>query len=145
MKHIAALFLLLTLLLAACETTGSSRGASKNCRSSGTSGSCTITIQSIQGTVSQKIENGSFRSSHNAAQVTVKMTGASAPVRVYLNGPNDEHTAVEVQPGSTAEMSGLADITGTDPRGFNVYFEVMDEAEGASVENIQAEVTYEVP
>ncbi len=143
MKRIAALFLLMTLLLAACETTGSSRGASKSCRSSGTSGSCTITIQSIQGTVSQKIENSAFRSSHDAAEVTVTMNGASGGVRVYLNGPDDQRTAVEVQPGGTAELTGPADITGTDPRGFNVYFEVLEE--GASVENIQAEVTYEVP
>ncbi len=143
MKRIAALFLLMTLLLAACETTGSSQGASKNCRSSGTSGSCTITIQSIQGTVSQKIENSAFRSSHDAAQVTVKMTGASGAVRLYVNGPDNQQNGVEVQPGGTAELTGPADITGTDPRGFNVYFEVLEE--GASVENIQAEVTYEVP
>lgn len=145
MKRLAVLLLLFTLLLAACETTGSSRGVSKRCQSSGTSGSCTITIQSIQGTVSQKIENNNFRSSHAAAQVTISVTGESAPLRVYLTGPQDEHNAVEVQPGGTAELSGPADITGTDPRGFNVYFEVMDEGEDASVENIQVEVTYSVP
>lgn len=143
MKRIAFLFLLLTLLLAACETTGSSRGVQKNCRSSGASGSCTITILSMQGTVSQKIENSSFRSGHDAAQVTATVTGGTGAVRVYVNTPGDQRSAVEVKPGETAELTGLADISGTDPRGFTIYFEVLEE--GATVENIQAEIQYEVP
>lgn len=142
MKRFAVL-LLLILLLAACDTSGSARGVSKNCRSSGTSGSCTITMQSIQGTISQKIENGSFRSSHDAAQVTVTVSGGSGAVRVYVNGADDQQSAVEVQPGQTAELTGFADISGTDPRWFNVHFAVLEE--GATVENLQAEVVYQVP
>ena len=142
MKRITFAIMLFALLfaLSGCETTGSSRGASKNCQSSNTSGSCTITIQEIEGTVSQKVENSSFRTSHRETEVTVNVTVGSGNLEVYVDGPNEQHTAVQVAPGQTAEMTGNAAITGASDKGFNVYFKAVDGKAG----DIKAEVTYSV-
>ena len=137
---IALLVLMLLAALTGCETSGSSRGAAKSCQSSNTSGTCTVTIQEIEGTVSQKVENNSFRSSHREAEVTVDVTVGSGNIEVYVDGPDNQHTAVQVAPGQTATMTGSAAISGASERGFNVYFKAVDGKAG----DIQAEIKYTV-
>ena len=142
MKRITFAILLFAMIFAltGCETTGSSRGASKTCQSSNTSGSCTITIQEIEGTVSQKVENSSFRTAHREAEVTVNVTVGSGNLEVYVDGPNDQHSAVQVAPGGVATLTGSATISGASERGFNIYFKAVDGKAG----NIQAEMNYTV-
>lgn len=133
------IFLLSLFLLAGCESTGSASGKSASCRSSGASGSCTVTIRSMEGTISHAIENNSFRSNHDQAEVSAVVSVETGSIEVYLADGDGNETRVAVQEGQTAEIKGMADISGTNPRRFRIYFDALD----GSAENIRAEVNYQ--
>lgn len=143
MKRIVSLLaLLLLVLVSACDSVGSMSGVQSSCRSSGKSGTCTLSVNRLTGgPVSHTVENSAFRSGDEEAQVTVRVSTQSGALRVGLTGDNGEEQTVEIQPGQSTELSGPARITGTgDERRFSVYFTAIDE----EVSGVQAEIVYQV-
>jgi hypothetical protein len=140
MKQLTLWLLIGLLALSGCEG-----GARTNVRSrcSGANGPnvCTVTVVSIEGgAYRHNIKNRSFWPGTGAVEVTVRVTVEKGIVQVWLEDPQKNKTLVRVKPGQTAELKGIAWVTGTGERSFSVYFEPLGETKRA--ENVQAEIRY---
>ena len=137
--------LTLWLLIGIVTLSGCKGGAQTDMRSrcSAASGPnvCMVTLVSIEGGMySHDIQNSSFWQGTTNIEVTVRITVEKGTVQVWLEDSRGNKTIVGVEPGQTAELKGVAYVTGTDKRSFSVFFEPLDEAKRA--ENVQAEIRY---
>ena len=100
-----------------------------------------VTVVSTEGGVYRHdIKNNSFWQGTTNIEVTVQITVEKGTVQVWLEDSRGNKTIVGVEPGQTAELKGVAYVTGTDKRSFSVYFEPLGETKRA--ENVQAEIRY---
>lgn len=141
MKQLTLWLLIGILTLSGCK--GGTQTIARS-RCSGASGPnvCTVTLVSIEGGVYRHdIKNRSFWQGTSAIEVTVRVTVEKGIVQVWLEDPQRNKTLVRVKPGQTAELKGIAWVTGTtDGRSFGVYFEPLGDTKRA--ENVQAEIRY---
>jgi hypothetical protein len=137
------MWLVLTLILilviaTACEggTHGSVMGASQRCSHGGDSGKCTGSWKKLSGTYSLDIE--SERIPSGGVRVQVQASAETGRVKVWIKSPEDEITSVEVAPGKSATLEGVAKSSFDE---FDVMFEALDgEAQGVSYE-----IVYQIP
>jgi hypothetical protein len=89
---------------------------------------CMVTLVSTEGSVYRHdIKNSSFWQGTTNIEVTARITVEKGTVQVWLEDSQGNKTLVGVEPGQTAELKGIAWVTGTDKRSFSVYFEPLGE------------------
>jgi hypothetical protein len=133
----AILFALLaTLVLAtACGTSGSVSGSRQSCSSRGSEGECSGSFKKLSGTYSLDIENEHVVSE---AEIQVKASVQTGPLKVYVRTPDDEINSVDVPVGGAATLLGTAK---GEFDGFKVYFEAVE----GQAEGVKYQIRYFVP
>jgi hypothetical protein len=132
---LAILMLILSAL--ACESTGSTVGSHRACRSTIGSGQCEGSRKKLSGTVTEDIENDRI-SSFDTIPVEITVSVESGAVRVSCKDPDGETPSAQASPGSPAALS--ADCEG-DFDELEVTFEALDgDATGVSYT-----INYQVP
>jgi hypothetical protein len=146
MKKLFVLVVLMALALSACEGGATATGVQSQCSHSNLSGSCTLTIGTLTGGAwTYRVENSNLRRAGGPVEVTVNVTVGTGTVNVWVEEGNNR-SAVTVAAGGTAEMTGMAAVSGTgDERYFRIYFEPQGEGDAKRAENIQAEIQYQAP
>lgn len=141
MKQLALWLLIGILALSGCEG-GTKTNIQSRCSGSHGPNVCMVTLVSIEGGVYRHdIKNSSFWQGTTAIEVTVRITVEKGTLQVWLEDPQRNKTLVGVEPGQTAELKGIAWVTGTgEQRWFSVYFEPLGETKRA--ENAQVEIRY---
>lgn len=126
--------LLLTALLASCAggTSGSVLGSRESCRISAGSGTCEGTFNKLKGTYGKDIEDESIYSG-DAIDVEVQASVESGPVRISVESPEGEVAFVEISPGNSGTLIGVAS---GEFEGFEVVFEAL--------EGEAADITYQI-
>ena len=124
------IFALVLTTVTACEG-GSVSGSRERCSHKVDSGQCTGSFAKLSGTYTLNIENDRIFNDM-PVQVQVQVSVESGPLKVWVQSPGDESTSVEVLPGGTATLIGVA--VG-DAAKFDVKFQALEEqAEGVSYE-----------
>jgi hypothetical protein len=130
--------LILALMVAvgtACES-GSVSGSRERCSHSVGSGRCTGSFRKLSGTYTLNVENDRIFDG-TEIQVDALVSVESGPLKVWIRSPGDETTSVEVLPGPSATLTGIA-VGDADE--FDVKFQALDgQAEGVSYE-----ITYQL-
>lgn len=140
MKQLTLWLLIGILALSGCEG-GTQTNIQSRCSGAHGPNVCTVTLVSIEGGVyHHDIKNSSFWQGATAIEVTVRITVEKGTLQVWLEDPQRNKTLVGVEPGQTAELKGIAWVTGTGERSFSVYFEPLGETKRP--ENVQAEIRY---
>jgi len=140
MKQLTLWLLIGILALSGCEG-GTQTNVQSRCSGADGPNVCMVTLVSIEGGVYRHdIKNSSFWQGTTAIEVTVRITVEKGTIRVWLEDSQGNKTLAGVEPGQTAELKGVAYVTGTDKRSFSVYFEPLGETKRA--ENVQAEIRY---
>jgi len=128
---------MLILSALACESTGSTIGSHRACRSTKNSGQCEGSWKKLSGTVTESIENDRI-SSFDTIPVESTVSVESGTVRVSWKDPDGETRSAQASPGSPATLS--ADCEG-DFDELEVTVEALDgDATGASYT-----INYQVP
>ena len=129
--------LMLILSALACESTGSTVGSHRACRSTVGSGQCEGSWKRLSGTVTENIENDRI-SSFDTIPVEITVSVDDGTVQVSCQGPDGETWSGQASPGSPATLS--ADCEG-DFDELEVTFEALDgDATGVSYM-----INYQVP
>ena len=129
--------LMLILSALACESTGSTAGSHRACRSTVGSSQCEGGWKELSGTVIENIENDHI-SSFDTIPVEITVSVESGTVRVSCKDPDGETGSAQASPGSPATLS--ADCEG-DFDELEVTFEALDgDATGVSYT-----INYQVP
>ena len=144
---VRSLLLIGVLALAACSG-GTQTDARSNCSSSGRSGTCTLTLVSIEGySYRHEFQNSEFWPGAPGVQVKMQVTVEKGRVRVWLEDGQHNQVSALVEPGKTTELAGTAwlDTIGGDKRSFYVYFEPLITDDVKRAENVQALIQYDMP
>jgi hypothetical protein len=130
-------FVLVLLLVAvtACEG-GSVSGSRERCSHKVDSGQCTGSFKKLSGTYTLSVENDRIFNDI-PVQVQVQVSVESGPLKVWVKSPGDEITSVEVSPGRTATLAGVA-VGDADK--FGVKFQALEE----QAEAVSYEITYQL-
>jgi len=141
MKKLTLWLLIGILALSGCEG-GTKTKIQSRCSGEYGPAVCLVTLVSIEGGVYRHdIKNRSFRQGTSAIEVTARISVEKGTLQVWLEDPERNKTLVGVEPGQTAELKGIASVTGTsEQRRFSVYFEPLGETKRA--ENVQVEIHY---
>ncbi len=140
MKQLTLWLLIGILALAGCEG-GTLTNVQSRCSGASGPNVCMVTLVSVEGGVYRHdVKNSSFWQGTTNIEVTVRITVEKGTVQVWLEDSHGNKTPVGVESGQTAELKGVAHVTGTDKRSFSVYFEPLGETKRA--ENVQAEIRY---
>lgn len=145
---VSTLLVILALVLAACEGGATATGIQNQCRTSGSGstagGSCQVTIGTITGgAFGFKVENDSFRTATRTVDVRAQISVGQGTLAAWVEGPDNQRTAVTVEPGQTIELSGLAQVTGTsDNKSFRIYLEPQGEGDAKRVEDVSMQLEY---
>jgi hypothetical protein len=130
--------LALVLLLAAmtaCEG-GSVSGSRERCSHKVDSGQCTGSFKKLSGTYTLDVENDRIFND-TPVQVQIQVSVENGPLKVWVKSPGDEITSVEVLPGKTATLTGVAVGVADE---FGVKFQALEE----QVEGVSYEITYQL-
>jgi hypothetical protein len=118
------------IAVSACEG-GSVSGSSQRCSHQRDSGSCTGSFKKLSGTYGLDVENDRIFN-NTQVRVQVQVSVESGPLKVWVKSPDDETTSVEIRPGQSATLRGVA--VGVADR-FVVRFQALEEqAQGISYE-----------
>ena len=141
MKKLTLWLLIGILALSGCEG-GTKTNIQSRCSGANGPNVCLVTLVSIEGGVYRHdIKNSSFWQGTSAIEVTARITAEKGTLQVWLEDPERNKTLVGVEPGQTAELKGIAWVTGAgEQRRFSVYFEPLGETKRA--ENVQVEINY---
>jgi hypothetical protein len=116
--------MLALILLTACAggTSGSVVGGRESCRINGGVGYCEGKFNRLNGTYGKDIED-EFIFAGDDVDVTVTVSIESGAVRVSVEAPNGDVTAIDVDPGLPGTLVGIAE---GEFDGFEVTFEALD-------------------
>lgn len=139
-KRLILLFVCwLSLMISACDSSGTAQGIASRCQSARNQGSCTITIKSLEGgPVFEKIGTSTSWASSRQAQVTARVKIGRGSVRVTVRDSSGKETSAEGKTGQTIELKGVAEVLPGKARGFSIYFTSIE----GEAEDIRADVTY---
>ena len=138
-KRIVLVVAILVLILSAlaCESTGSTVGSHRACRSTVGSGQCEGSWKKLSGTVTENIENDRI-SSFDTIPVEITVSVESGTVRVSCKDPDGETWSAQASSGSPATLSAGCE---GDFDELDVTFEAL----GGDATGISYRIGYEVP
>jgi hypothetical protein len=120
--------ILVLALVTACEG-GSVTGSRERCSHRADSGQCGGSFKKLSGTYTVNVENDRIFN-NTPVQVQVQVSVDSGPLKVWIQSPGDETTSVEVTPGQSATLTGVAMGKAEE---FDVKFQALNEqAEGVT-------------
>lgn len=140
-------FLMMTIALmlaaSACSggTGGSVSGTRQSCQSSGGSGTCEGSINRLSGTFNHRVETGFYRKG-DAVQVDANFSIESGQMKASLEAPDGSLTTIEVAPGMTGTLSGIATV---DSSMDEVFIPIRLEAMNGNVEGISFMISFSQP
>ena len=94
------------------------------------------TFRKLTGTYGQDIENDSIWTGE-PIQVAVTASVETGSIEVYLKGPDDQTASVQIAPGETKSLTGIAE-------GRSEYFEVHFRALDGEAANVSYQISYEI-
>ena len=128
---------MLILSALACESTGSTVGSHRACRSTINSDQCDGRWKRLSGTVTESIENDRI-SSFDTIPVEITVSVESGTVRVSCKDPDGETRNAQASPGNPTSL--LADCEG-DFDEIEVTFEALD----GDAAGVAYAINYQVP